>query len=60
MQDFPLMGAPRPQLASGLRVIHHGSYAIYYLPRVDEILMVRVLHGSRDVLAFVEGGGFAS
>jgi plasmid stabilization system protein ParE len=42
-----------------LRVIFHGKYAIYYLPRVDEIIIVRVLHGSRDIAHVAEEGGFA-
>jgi toxin ParE1/3/4 len=34
-------------------------YAIYYLPGVGEIVIVRVLHGSRDVAAIADQGGFA-
>jgi plasmid stabilization system protein ParE len=34
-------------------------YAIYYLQRGDEIVVVRVLHGSRDVDAIADEGGFA-
>ena len=26
----------------------YGQYAIYSLPRPDEIIIVRILHGSRD------------
>jgi plasmid stabilization system protein ParE len=33
LQDFPLSGPPREQLAPGLRVSFHGSYAIYYARR---------------------------
>ena len=40
-------------------MIFHDSYAIYYLARPKEIVIVRVLHGSRDVEAIAEGGGFA-
>jgi toxin ParE1/3/4 len=59
MRRFPLTGAPRPQLAPGLRVIFKGSYAIYYLPRDGEIVVVRVLHGSRDAAAIAGQEGFA-
>jgi len=41
-----------------LRVVFHGSYAIYYRPTPDAIVIVRVLHGKRDAEAIAEGGGF--
>jgi plasmid stabilization system protein ParE len=54
-----LAGAPRSHLAPDLRVLFHGKYAIYYLPRPDEIVIVRVLHGSRDIASIANEGGFA-
>jgi hypothetical protein len=45
---FPFSGAPRGHLSQDLRVVYE-QYAIYYLPRPDEIIIVRVLHGSRDI-----------
>jgi toxin ParE1/3/4 len=35
------------------------EYAIYYLSRLDEIIIVRALHGSRDIAAIADEGGFA-
>ncbi|WP_244593410.1 type II toxin-antitoxin system RelE/ParE family toxin [Methylosinus trichosporium] len=58
LQDFPLSGADRRQLAAGLRVTFHGGYAVYYLPTEDQILIVRVLHGARDAAAIADAGGF--
>lgn len=58
MQEFPLVGASREELTSGLRVIFHSAYAVYYLPYPHEIVIVRVLHGSRDVTNLVERGEF--
>lgn len=55
---LPLTGAPRTHLATNLRVIFRGKYGIYYLPRTDEVVVVRVLHGSRDVLSVADDGGF--
>lgn len=55
---LPFSGAPRPHLAQGMRVIFSEKYAIYYLPRPDEIVIVRVLHGSRDITPIVDEGGF--
>lgn len=57
---FPLSGAPRPHLGRKLRVIFHGKYGIYYVPKRDEVIIVRVLHGSRDIPSIVDEGGFAS
>jgi plasmid stabilization system protein ParE len=42
-----------------LRAIFHAKYAIYYLPRVDEVVIVRVLHGSRDIASIADEGGFS-
>ena len=55
---LPSSGAPRPHLATNLRVLFHQKYAVYYLPRPGEIVVVRVLHGSRDVASIAEAGGF--
>lgn len=60
VQQFPHMGAARERLASGLWVLIHDKYAIYYLPRPEEIVIVRVLHGSRDVSALAERGELLS
>ena len=54
----PLIGAKREVFATGMRVTFHGQYAIYYRPGKDEIVVVRVLHGARDVAALAERGGF--
>jgi toxin ParE1/3/4 len=53
----PLMGSRREHLGAGLRVIFHSPYAIYYLPTETEVVIVRVLHGARDVVAIVSQGG---
>ena len=37
----------------------HGKYAIYYLSLPDELVIVRVVHGARDIVVLAEGGGFA-
>jgi toxin ParE1/3/4 len=56
---FPLSGPTREQLAPGLRVTFHSSYAIYYQPLPDALVIVRVIHGARDMAALAERGGFA-
>ena len=59
LRQFPLSGPKREQLAPGLRVTFHSPYAIYYQPRSDSLVIVRVLHGARDIAALAERGGFA-
>jgi toxin ParE1/3/4 len=39
-------------------VSFHGAYALYYLPTATELVIVRVLHGARDVAALAARGGF--
>lgn len=58
ISSLPHSGAPRPHLAPELRVIFQGKYAIYYLASVDEFVVVRVLHASRDIASIAEEGGF--
>lgn len=58
MRSSPLMGTPREQFAVGLRVTFHHPYAIYYQVSEPELIIVRVLHGARDVAAMAEQGGF--
>lgn len=48
----PHMGPSRSRLSANLRLAIFRQYAIYYLPNDVEILIVRVLHGHRDVGAF--------
>jgi len=58
VRRFPLAAPTRDRLAPGLRVTFHGAYAIYYRPLADAVVIVRVLHGARDIGAFAERGGF--
>ena len=45
---YPGMGRAREELAPGLRSIPEGKYVIFYRASEEGILVVRVLHGSRD------------
>jgi toxin ParE1/3/4 len=55
---FPAAGAPRDQLAQGLRMKPYGSYAIYYFADARDLTVVRVLHGARDAAAIADRGEF--
>ena len=49
--EFPGMGAPRDQLAPGLRAVPYKNYVIYYTATNSDVTIIRVLHGARDVRA---------
>lgn len=57
-QDFPMSGVERNQLAQGLRAMFQGNYVLYYVFTETEVILVRVLHGARDVAALSQQGGF--
>jgi toxin ParE1/3/4 len=58
VRHFPLAAPLREHLAPGLRVTFHPPYAIYYRPLADAVVIIRVLHGARDVATIAEQGGF--
>lgn len=58
--EVPLAGARRDELAPGLRVMFHGNYAVYYLPHDQQLVIVRVLHGARDIAAIAAAGGLST
>ncbi len=43
------MGHARYELAPELRSFPVGRYVIFYLPLVDGVELVRVLHSARDI-----------
>jgi toxin ParE1/3/4 len=55
---FPEAGERQPHAGSGdLRTFSHGSYVIYYRIRVQNIEIVRVVHGARDTASVFESQG---
>ena len=55
---FPQGGPRREVLVPGLRVTFHDPYAIYYTSLPDAVVVIRVLHGARDVTALAERRAF--
>lgn len=49
LADSPRLGRSREELAPGLRSLSIGKYVIFYRPTEDSILVIRVLHGARDI-----------
>ncbi|WP_186198709.1 type II toxin-antitoxin system RelE/ParE family toxin [Burkholderia gladioli] len=56
---FPLGCPERRQLAPDLRVLFYGAYSIYYRSDDQAVIVVRVLHGARDLVAIVDQDGSA-
>jgi toxin ParE1/3/4 len=50
----PLMGRERRELGPGIRSMAMAPYVIFYEALTDGIVIVRVLHGARDVEAQFE------
>jgi toxin ParE1/3/4 len=48
---MPLMGRGRPEVARDVRSFAEPPYTIFYRPEKDGIMIVRVLHGARDIEA---------
>ncbi len=59
LRHFPLSGPAREQLAPGLRVTFRSPYAVYYMPEPEAVVIVRVIHGARDIAAIGARAGFA-
>jgi toxin ParE1/3/4 len=49
LAEHPLIGRQRPTLGDALRSFPIGNYIIFYLPTQNEIYIVRVLYGGRDL-----------
>jgi toxin ParE1/3/4 len=50
LTQYPEIGELQPTLADGkYRRFAHRNYAIYYRPIDDGIVLVRVLHGAREL-----------
>lgn len=49
LQQFPFGGEACPQFGSEMRWYPAGNYVIFYMLRDDEIQVVRVLDGRRDL-----------
>jgi toxin ParE1/3/4 len=47
--EFPHAGPPRPQWGDGVRIVVHRSYLVVYRVREDNVQVLRVIHGARDL-----------
>lgn len=49
LADNPLYGRSATELATNLRRLEYQSHIVFYVPREQGVLIVRVLHQSMDV-----------
>lgn len=47
--QYPMMGENCPELGRELRKTTIGKYVVFHRPLGDEVCIVRVLHGARDI-----------
>lgn len=47
----PFAYRSRPEISKGLRSCPYGNYVIFFLPRAIDVLIVRILHGARDIFS---------
>ena len=53
ISSSPLGYTSRPDLGEGVRSCSHGRYLILFQPSDTDVLIVRVLHGARDLPALL-------
>ena len=46
----PLLAAARPEMGPSIRAYYVNRYAVFYRPISQGIEVLRIIHGSRDVL----------
>ena len=49
LADFPEMGSPRPDIAPTARMLVAGNYLVLYETADDGVVIVRVVHGARNL-----------
>lgn len=47
--DIPYSGVAKDEVRKGARCIFHGRYNIYYEIQDDVVLILSILHGSREI-----------
>jgi toxin ParE1/3/4 len=47
--EFPQIGQARPEIGPDLRYWPVGSYLVFYRAEADQVTIVRVVHGARDL-----------
>lgn len=50
---YPLAYREKPELGKGIRIAPVGRYLVFFKLSENEVTIVRILHGARDMNAFV-------
>jgi toxin ParE1/3/4 len=53
----PRMGRARDDLLAGLRSIVVGHYVVFFRPGDDEVQILRIIHGARNITPDMFAGG---
>jgi toxin ParE1/3/4 len=54
LAEHPEMGKRRDDLREGLRSISFNPYLVFYKVKDDEVEIVRIIHGARDIAALFQ------
>lgn len=49
LREFPFLGPDRSELRASLRGLLIDGYVAFYIVEVDQVVMVRVMDGRRDI-----------
>jgi toxin ParE1/3/4 len=55
LRDFPLVAPLRPEFGEGYRCLVHRQHRVFYTVSEDKVLVVRILHHSRDAWRALQG-----
>jgi len=56
LANFPEMGRPRPEIGPAFRSTLVDPYVIFYRVEGDEVQILRILHGKRDLRSIMRVG----
>jgi addiction module RelE/StbE family toxin len=57
LEKFPKSHPKFAALGKNARYMAYGNYVILYNVQSDKVRIERILHGARDILAVISGGG---
>lgn len=49
LSEFPFFGVEKPEVYENLRLITYKRFNIYYLVKKNQVEIIRILHGSREI-----------
>lgn len=52
--NYPRIGRPRDDIRTGLRSLTVGGYVVFYRIDNEDVVILRILHGKRDIARLLE------